>query len=87
MLISVSELAQLERVQAFMTSDDSTEPIVGAEQRIDNAVDAIRGMSQDLAEEVAPRPGVLDRLTAATRSAPIQSLAIAFLVGVILARR
>jgi hypothetical protein len=45
MLISASELAQLRRVQAFMTRDDSTEPTVGAEQMIDNAVDAIRGMS------------------------------------------
>jgi hypothetical protein len=64
MLISASELAQLRRVQAFMTRDDSTEPAVGAKQRIDNAVDAIRGMSEDLAEEVAPRR-VLER--AATR--------------------
>ncbi|WP_213290809.1 hypothetical protein [Bradyrhizobium sp. sGM-13] len=56
-------------------------------QRIDNAVDAIRGMSQDLADEVAPRPGWLDRLSTATREAPIQSLAIAFLIGVLLTRR
>ena len=70
-----------------MTKDDSTEPPAGAEQRMDNAVDAIRGMSKDLADEVAPRPGWLDRLSAATREAPIQSLAIAFLIGVLLARR
>jgi len=44
-------------------------------------------MSQDLADEVAPPPGWIDRLSAATREAPIQSLAIAFLIGVILARR
>jgi hypothetical protein len=87
MLISLAELAQLRRVQAFMTSDDSTEPTIGAEQRIDHAVDAIRSMSQDLADEVAPRPGWLDGLSAATREAPIHSLAIAFLIGVILARR
>jgi hypothetical protein len=87
MLISASELAKRWRVQAFMTKDDSTEPTAGAEQRIDHAKDAIRSMSQDLADEVAPRPGWLDRLSAATREAPIQSLAIAFLIGVILARR
>ena len=50
-------------------------------------MDAIRGMSRDLAEEVAPHPTWLDQVSAATRAAPIQSLAIAFLIGVILARR
>ena len=70
-----------------MAKDDVTEPTAGADQRIDDAVDAIRGMSQDLADEVAPPPGWIDRLSAATREAPIQSLAIAFLIGVILARR
>jgi hypothetical protein len=68
-------------------TNDATEPTGDTEQRIDNAVDAIRSMSQDLADEVAPRPGLLDRLSAATREAPIHSLAIAFLIGVILARR
>ena len=70
-----------------MTNDDTPPPAAEPEQRIDDAVDAIRSMSQDLAEEVAPRPGLLDRLSAATREAPIQSLAIAFLIGVILTRR
>ena len=70
-----------------MTNDDADVPAADAEQRIDKAVDAIRGMSLDLADEVAPRPGLLDRLSAATREAPIQSLAIAFLIGVVLARR
>jgi hypothetical protein len=50
-------------------------------------VDAIRSMSRDLAEEVAPRPTWRDRISAATREAPIQSLAIAFLIGLILTRR
>ena len=72
-----------------MANDDIPTPVPTAdpEQRIDNAVDAIRSMSQDLADEVTPRPGWLDRLTSATREAPIHSLAIAFLIGVILARR
>ena len=68
-----------------MTNDDAI--ATAAEQRIDHATDAIRGMSQDLAEEVAPHPTWLDQVSAATREAPIQSLAIAFLIGVILARR
>jgi hypothetical protein len=71
----------------IMTNDDTPVPTTDPEQRIDNVVDAIRGMSQDLADEVAPRPGWLDRLSAATREAPIQSLAIAFLIGVLLTRR
>jgi hypothetical protein len=80
------ELGQWCRVQALMTNEDPV-PAAGAERRIDHAVDAIRGMSHDLAEEVAPRPTWLDRLGAATREAPIHSLAIAFLIGVVLARR
>ncbi|MCK1515549.1 hypothetical protein IVB22_23945 [Bradyrhizobium sp. 190] len=74
-----------------MTNDDipipTPVPTADAEQRIDNAVDAIRSMSQDLADEVTPRPRWLDSLISATREAPIHSLAIAFLIGVILARR
>ena len=70
-----------------MTNDNASVPTANVEQRIEKAVDAIRGMSQDLADEVEPRPGLLDRLSAATREAPIPSLAIAFLIGVIVARR
>ena len=70
-----------------MTNEDATEPTASPEKRIDEAVDAIRGMSQDLADEVAPRPTWLDQVNAFTREAPIQSLAIAFLIGVLLARR
>ena len=69
-----------------MNSDD-TASVERAEQRIDSAVDAIRSMSSDLADELAPPQTWLDRVSAATREAPIQSLAIAFLVGVILTRR
>jgi len=69
-----------------MKSEDV--PAAGtAEQRIGSAVDAIRGMSRALAEEVAPRPTWRDRISAATREAPIPSLAIAFLIGLIMARR
>ena len=81
------ELVQCWRVLAFMTDADTNVPTADAEQRIGKAVDAIRSMSRDLADEVAPRRGLLDRLIGATRSAPIQSLAIAFLIGFILARQ
>ena len=70
-----------------MNSDDTPASVERAEQRIDRATDAIRGMSDDLADELAPPPTLFDRISAATREAPIQSLAIAFLIGVILARR
>ena len=70
-----------------MNIDDTPASAGSAEQRIDSAVDAIRSMSQDLADELATPPTLLDRLSAATREAPIQAFAIAFLFGVILARR
>ena len=70
-----------------MNSGETPVPVERAEQRIDRAVDAIRGMSRDLADEVAPSPTLLDRVSAATREAPIQALAIAFLIGFMLARR
>jgi hypothetical protein len=66
---------------------ENTSTAESAEQRIGSAVDAIRSMSRDLAEEVAPRPTWRERISAATRGAPIPSLAIAFLIGLILARR
>jgi ElaB/YqjD/DUF883 family membrane-anchored ribosome-binding protein len=70
-----------------MTNEDATEPTASPEKRIDKAVDAIRSMSRDLADEVAPRPTWLHQVSAFTCEAPIQSLAIAFLIGVLLARR
>lgn len=69
-----------------MTNEDVIEPTASPEKRIDKAVNAIRGMSRDLADEVAPRPTWLDQVCAFTCEAPIQSLAIAFLIGVLLAR-
>jgi hypothetical protein len=50
-------------------------------------VDAIRGMSRDLADEVTARPTWIDQVGDFTRQAPMQSLAIAFLIGVLLTRR
>jgi hypothetical protein len=58
-----------------------------AKTRIEQASNAIRKMSQDLADEIAPRSTWLHRLSEATREAPIQSLALAFLIGIMLARR
>jgi len=70
-----------------MTNLDPPPSTGSAERRIEHATDAISSMSQDLAEEVAPRPTLAGRVSAFAREAPIQSLAIAFLVGMIVARR
>jgi hypothetical protein len=69
-----------------MKNEDTPASVI-AEARIGRAVDAIRSMSRDLAEEVTPPPNWRDRLRAATREAPIPSLAIAFLIGFIVTRR
>ena len=64
------------------------DPLSGnAGRRIEQATDAIRVMSQDLADEVAPRLTWARRVSDLTREAPVHSLAIAFLIGVIVARR
>ena len=70
-----------------MTNDDAIPSIESAEQRLDHAVDAIRNMSQDLTDEVAPRSTWFDQISAATREAPVQSLVVAFVIDVLLARR
>ena len=70
-----------------MTTADPPSSTESAERRIEHATDAIRSMSQDLADEVAPRPTWIDHISKLTREAPIHSMAIAFLLGVIVARR
>ena len=70
-----------------MTTADPPSSTGSDERRIEHATDAIRSMSQDLADEVAPRPTWIDRINKLTREAPIHSLAIAFLLGVIVTRR
>jgi hypothetical protein len=64
----------------------NADPIPSTERRIEQATDAIRSMSQDLADEVSPRPAWINRVSNLAREAPIQSLAIAFLLGVIVSR-
>ncbi|MBR1282938.1 hypothetical protein JQ597_12890 [Bradyrhizobium sp. AUGA SZCCT0177] len=69
-----------------MTTADPPSSMGSAERRIEHATDEIRSMSQDLADEVAPRPSWIDQMRALTREAPIHSLAIAFLLGLIVTR-
>jgi hypothetical protein len=70
-----------------MMTADPPSSTGSAERRIENATDALRSMSQALADEVAPRPNWIDKVRALTREAPIHSLAIAFLLGLIVTRR
>ena len=68
-------------------SSDPHSLIGNAKRRIEHATDAIRSMSQDLADEVTPRRKWVKRVSVMTRDAPIHALAIAFLLGVIIGRR
>ena len=70
-----------------MTTTEHPSSAGSAERRIEHATDAIRSMSQDLANEVAPQSSWIDRVSAMTREAPVQSLAIAFLLGMIVTRQ
>lgn len=62
--------------------------LTGDERRIDHAADAIRGMTKEMVDELPTRrPRLSERLREMTLEAPLQSLAIAFLLGVLIARR
>ncbi|MCC8983471.1 hypothetical protein [Bradyrhizobium acaciae] len=58
------------------------------EQRIEQASDAIRQMAEHgVFEHLPQQDRWLHHLSEATKAAPLQSLAVAFLLGVFLARR
>jgi hypothetical protein len=62
--------------------------LTGDELRIGHAADAIRGMTKDMVDELPqPRRRLSEMIRQATIEAPLQSLAIAFLLGVLIARR
>ena len=70
-----------------MSAESPIVPAATPEERIEHASEAIRRMAQD---ELVPLPQHdrwLHHLTEATRAAPLQSLAVAFFLGVFLARR
>jgi hypothetical protein len=69
-----------------MTMTEANSP-TSDEARIDQAAEAIRGMSHDLVDELPLRPWVTDTLRNLTLQAPLKALAIAFLLGVFVARR
>ncbi|HZR88163.1 MAG TPA: hypothetical protein VFB02_15245 [Bradyrhizobium sp.] len=62
--------------------------LAGDRERIDHAADAIRGMTKDIADNQPGRQRRISELIRqATIEAPLQSLAVAFLLGVLVARR
>lgn len=62
--------------------------LTGDEGRIDRAAEAIRGMTEEMVRELPVRRAHLsDKLRQMTMEAPLHSLAIAFLLGVLIAGR
>ena len=55
--------------------------------RIHQAAEAIREVTKEIAEELPAHEWAADTIRKLTIQAPFQSLAIAFLLGVIVARR
>lgn len=56
------------------------------ETRINHAAEAIRGMTRNMVEDLPLRHWAADTLRTLTVKAPLRSLAVAFLLGVIVAR-
>jgi hypothetical protein len=75
-----------------MTSDqsDSGRMLDKAAEAVRGATEAVQATSESIASAIneGRRPGrVLDQLTRLTQKAPLGSLAVAFLLGVLFARR
>jgi hypothetical protein len=75
-----------------MTSDesDSGRMLDKAAEAVRGATEAVQATSESIASAIdeGRRPGrALDQLTRLTRQAPLGSLAVAFLLGVMFARR
>lgn len=71
-----------------MTDESSGAPTATPEQRIDRASKAIRQMAEDdVLQHLPQHDRWLHNLSEAIRAAPLQSLAVAFLLGVFLTRR
>ena len=74
-------VANLDDPQTMM--DKATETVRGAAEAVQSTTDSVTGAINE-----SRRPGgVLDQLSRFTREAPLRSLAIAFMVGWVLARR
>lgn len=71
-----------------MTIEDRTEALSPEAARVYRAAKAINAMSDDMGAELMPRrEPLLDALRLLAREAPLRSLAVAFALGVMVARR
>ena len=71
-----------------MTIEAGTEELSPEATRVYRAARAITAMSDELGAELSPRPSpVLDALRMMACEAPLRSLAVAFVLGAMLARR
>jgi hypothetical protein len=73
-----------------LRDSDGASKMQQAKEAVQTAADTVRVATQTVAHAIdaGRQPGApLDRLTKWARAAPIQALAVAFLVGVIVGRR
>jgi hypothetical protein len=70
-----------------MTIEAGTEELSPEAARISRAARAINAMGDGMDAELFPQNPVLDALRLLAREAPLRSLAVAFVLGVMFARR
>ena len=71
-----------------MTIEAGTEELSPEAARVYRAARAINAMGEEMDAELLSRPNpVLDALRLLAREAPLRSLAVAFVLGVMVARR
>jgi hypothetical protein len=73
-----------------LQDSDAKSRLEQAKDAVQAATDTVRVTTQTVADaiEAGRRPGApLDRLAGWTRAAPLQALAVAFLAGMVIARR
>jgi hypothetical protein len=71
-----------------MTIEERTEELSPEAARVYRAAKAINAISDDMDADLLPRQNpVLDALRLLAREAPLRSLAVAFALGVMVARR
>ena len=71
-----------------MTIEGRTEELSPEAARVYRAAKAINAMSDDMDTELMPKHGpVLDAVRLLAREAPLRSLAVAFALGMMVARR
>jgi hypothetical protein len=71
-----------------MTIETGTEELSPEAARVYRAAKAINAMGDDINADLFPKPNpVVDALRLLAREAPLRSLAVAFALGVMVARR